>query len=325
MEAGAEGGRRWVPASEVESNKNRLACLINTARSVLQRQPRVQLTFLFSVRGRGSSREGVAGTKKTNFPNRETRQRLAAARQHRLRGPCDKPCRFHRIKQSLFFASARLVCSQSTLCGIMVSAAVGFPPLLYLERADTVWSKLQASGGGFYLHHFLLVLPVSWQLLAKGEVVHAWKGALVLSASHCLCLLLTAIAFHSSWRGEKDTLKYTLSKWRLRLAWAWPWDSLHLLSTQGVAANDIVSIGGKKAQVLSFLIDWVACLTKHCRKSSRGQICTLITRRRPQLSHSSVSDFKHGGEGQGENYFRNDSSFASPVDNFAWGDAWGFC
>lgn len=174
----------------------------------------------------------------------------------------------------------------------MVSAAVGFPPLLYLERADTVWSKLQASGGSFYLHHFLLVLPVSWQLLAKGEVVHAWKGALVLSASHCLCLLLTAIAFHSSWRGEKDTLKYTLSKWRLRLAWAWLWDSLHLLSTQGVAANDIDSIGGKKAQVLSFLIDRVARLTKRCRQSSHSQIYTPITC--PRLSCSSANDSKRG-------------------------------
>lgn len=174
----------------------------------------------------------------------------------------------------------------------MVSAAVGFPPLLYLERADTVWSKLHASGGSFYLHHFLLVLPVSWQLLAKGEVVHAWKGALVLSASHCLCLLLTAIAFHSSWRGEKDTLKYTLSKWRLRLAWAWLWDSLHLLSTQGVAANDIDSIGGKKAQVLSFLIDRVARLTKRCRQSSHSQIYTPITC--PRLSCSSANDSKRG-------------------------------
>lgn len=177
----------------------------------------------------------------------------------------------------------------------MVSAAVGFPLLLYLERADTVWSKLQASGGGFYLHHFLLVLPVSWQLLAKGEVAHAWKGALVLSASHCLCLLLTAIAFHCSWRGEKDTLKYTLSKWRLRLAWAWPWDSLHLLSTQGVAANDIDSIEGKKAQVLSFLIDRVARLTKHCRQSSHSQIYTPITQHHaPRLSCSSANDSKSG-------------------------------
>lgn len=91
-----------MPASEVESNKNRLACLINTARSVLQRQPRVQLTFLFSVRGRGSSGEGVAGTKKTILPNRETRQRLAAARRHRLRGPNDTARWFNRTKQPLF-------------------------------------------------------------------------------------------------------------------------------------------------------------------------------------------------------------------------------
>ncbi|RXN18340.1 hypothetical protein ROHU_024764 [Labeo rohita] len=56
-----------------------------------------------TVGGRGSSGEGVAGTKKTILPDRETRQRLAAALQHRLRGPRDPVCRFNRIKQPLFF------------------------------------------------------------------------------------------------------------------------------------------------------------------------------------------------------------------------------
>lgn len=60
------GGHRWAPASEVESNKNRLARLINMVHSGLQRQPRVQLTFLFTVRGRGGCcGEGVASTKMT--------------------------------------------------------------------------------------------------------------------------------------------------------------------------------------------------------------------------------------------------------------------
>ncbi|ROL51873.1 hypothetical protein DPX16_19392 [Anabarilius grahami] len=53
-------------------------------------------------RGRGSSGEGVAGTKKTILPNRETQQRLAAARRHRLRGPNDTARRFNRTKQPLF-------------------------------------------------------------------------------------------------------------------------------------------------------------------------------------------------------------------------------
>lgn len=246
MEAGAEGGRRWVPASEVESNKNRLACLINTARSVLQRQPRVQLTFLFSVRGRGNDGEGggdSVGTKKTILPDCETRQRSAAARRRRLQGPSHTPRRFNCSRcfcASCLFANCVHVPSLfSGLCGFSTSIILG----------ESWHSVMQATGfrGWLYLHHLLLVLPVSWQLLAKGEVAHAWKGALVLSASHCLCLLLTAIAFHSSWRGEKDTLKYTLSKWRLRLAWAWPWDSLHLLSTQGVAANDIDSMVEKSS------------------------------------------------------------------------------
>lgn len=60
------GGHRWAPASEVESNKNRLARLINMVHSGLQRQPRVQLTFLFTVRGKGGCcGEGVASTKMT--------------------------------------------------------------------------------------------------------------------------------------------------------------------------------------------------------------------------------------------------------------------
>lgn len=59
-------GHRWAPASEVESNKNRLARFINMVHSGLQRQPRVQLTFLFTVRGRGGCwGEGVASTKMT--------------------------------------------------------------------------------------------------------------------------------------------------------------------------------------------------------------------------------------------------------------------
>lgn len=63
---GEGGGHRWAPASEVESNKNRLARLINMVHSGLQRQPRVQLTFLFTVRGRGGCcGEGVASTKMT--------------------------------------------------------------------------------------------------------------------------------------------------------------------------------------------------------------------------------------------------------------------
>lgn len=63
---GMTGGHRWAPASEVESNKNRLARLINMVHSGLQRQPRVQLTFLFTVRGRGGCcREGMASTKMT--------------------------------------------------------------------------------------------------------------------------------------------------------------------------------------------------------------------------------------------------------------------
>lgn len=50
----------------MESNKNRLARLINMVHSGLQRQPRVQLTFLFTVRGRGGCcGEGVASTKMT--------------------------------------------------------------------------------------------------------------------------------------------------------------------------------------------------------------------------------------------------------------------
>lgn len=61
-----DGGHRGVPASEVESYKNRLVHLINMVHSRLQRQPRVQLTFLFTVRGRrGCCGEGVASTKMT--------------------------------------------------------------------------------------------------------------------------------------------------------------------------------------------------------------------------------------------------------------------
>lgn len=99
-----------------------------------------------------------------------------------------------------------------------------------------------------------LLISWSWQLLTKVEAAPAWKGEVVLSASHCLCLVDCYCFFIVPGGVEKDTLKCTLSKWRLRLVRAWLWDSLHLLSTQGVAACNIDSEAKKVRFYYSSLI-----------------------------------------------------------------------
>lgn len=53
--------------SEAQSNSDRLVWLINTERSRLQRQLRVQLTFLFSVRVWGKA-ANAAGTERPSSP-----------------------------------------------------------------------------------------------------------------------------------------------------------------------------------------------------------------------------------------------------------------
>lgn len=69
--SGASGDRgaqssRWV-ASGAPSNSDRLVWLINTEHSRLQRQLRVQLTFLFSVRVSGKA-ASAAGTGRPSSP-----------------------------------------------------------------------------------------------------------------------------------------------------------------------------------------------------------------------------------------------------------------
>lgn len=126
----------------------------------------------------------------------------------------------------------------------------------------------------------------SWQLLTKVEVAPAWKGEHVLSASHCLCLVDCYCFFIVPGGVEKDTLKCTLSKWRLRLARAWLWDSLHLLSTQGVAASNIDSEVEKK-RLDSIIPHWLVLTSsgKGGTNISSGQFYMLIEQQLLMTSH----------------------------------------